>query len=569
MRRKRPDQLYARLRRVAVLEPMLFVRLLLGAVMHALGHAAVAAAAGSCARALAGGGAPLPGGRDARWMVFFQSNDARVIAFVGLGAVVVKVGAAILAAQSEAVIAKQVGDRLRVDLLDGWLRHHRLRSVRHRDQGGVPVAQDGRAHPATAAAQATLHVMDVEQGVVRGVIGRARAVAELLPLCALLLALNPKLALAAAVSALPFAIVTGRARKRLRREIAEGHDEVDALATAADEAVRHADLWTVFGAEARVRASIGKLGKTLRVRASRVAVLTAATSGANEVLAALALVLTAVAAKAGWLGLSDGGLLPFMVAFFLAYKPLRALSEARIAVARAHIMLDKMRPLLDKGDTNEDEDDDLHEDRAERDWGIGTLVVRDLILRGSSAPVSFEVKPGELVVIVGPTGAGKTTLLRTLLGLEGAEGGTIVYGGMELSSAAVGPRTRPFSFVPQDAPIVADTLSENVALGGALDARGLLLALGAEPLSLALGEQRLGPGGRALSGGERQLVCMARAFASTSPIVMLDEPTSGLDAMAERAVLGFLMQEKARRPILMVSHKPAPIAAADRIVTLK
>ncbi len=203
---------------------MLFVRLLVGAVMHALGHAAVAAAAGTCARALAGGTPPSVGGLGARWMLFFQSNDARVIAFVGLCAVMVKVGAAIVAAQSEVVIAKLVGDRLRVDLLDGWLRHHRLRSVGHRDQGGAHVAhhaqhpqREGRAHPAAAAAQATLHVMDVEQGVVRGAIGRARAIAELLPLCALLLALNPKLALAAAVSALPFAILTGRARKRLRR----------------------------------------------------------------------------------------------------------------------------------------------------------------------------------------------------------------------------------------------------------------------------------------------------------------------------------------------------------------
>ncbi len=347
---------------------------------------------------------------------------------------------------------------------------------------------------------------------------------------------------------------------------------MDALATAADEAVRHADLWTVFGAEARVRSSVARLGKTLRARASRVAVLTAATSGANEVLAAVALVLTAVAAKAGWFGLSDGGLLPFMVAFFLAYKPLRALSDARIADARARIMLEKMGPLLEREndlDNDVDNDLDLDHDHDHDGWGVGSLVVRDLMVRGASAPLSFEVRPGELVVVVGPTGVGKTTLLRTLLGLESSAGGSIVFAGREISGAAVGPSARPFSFVPQDAPIVADTLIENVALGGGLDARGLLAALGAEPLSILLGDQeRLGPGGRALSGGERQLVCMARAFASRSPIVVLDEPTSGLDAAAERAVLGFLSKEKTRRPILMVSHKPGPIAAADRIVTL-
>ena len=552
---------YARLRAAVREQPRLAARLSLSSVMHALGHAAVAGVAGLCVRALASTSGTAFAQTLGSKSLFFSARDARVIALIGLLAVVVKVVASVVAAHAEVSLAKRVGDRLRLDLLDGWLRLHRLRSVGRRDQGGVPVAQVDM-HPAAATAHATQHVADIEQGVTRGIIGRARAILEILPLIALLFVQNTKLALVAAVVAIPFVALSTRARKRLKRELAASSDELDALATASDEVVRHADLWTVFGAEKRVRATVRTLGEMLRVRASRVAALAAATSGANEILAALALVLTACAASAGLFGLDDGALLPFMVVFFLAYKPMRALAESRFALARAEATLDQMAPLLGAREP-------YRIDAEVPLLARASLVVSSLRVRNVSEPVSFTLAPGEMLAITGSTGSGKTTLVRTLLGLERAESGAVTYAEARIDGEPAGPRTRPFSYVPQDAPVVCDSLAANVALGGEdADAVVLLAALGAAPLARALGDRRLGAGGRALSGGERQLVCIARAFAAPQPIVILDEPTSGLDRETEQSVLRFLERAKKERALILVTHKKAPLALADRIVTL-
>jgi ABC-type multidrug transport system fused ATPase/permease subunit len=559
------QDVYARVRDAVAEEPRVAARLVTGSLMHALGHAAVAGAAGACVRALSGATRPVGVGSTAAIGRFFSTDDARLIAAVGLLAVVVKVGAQIIATQAEVALAKGVGDRLRLEVLDEWFQRHRLRSVGHADQGGAPVAQsaaDADVHPATVAARATLHVGDVEQGVVKGVVARARAVVELVPLLALLLVQNARLALAAALVLLPFVVATGRARKLVKRELAKTTDEIDALATAADEAVRHADLWTVFGAEARVRKSVASLGTALRKRAARVAALAAATSGANEILAALALVLVACAARSHLFGLDDGALLPFMVVFFLAYKPLRSLAEARFAIAKADAILTTTTTTPTPTSTS----------TSTSTPTPNSLVVDRLRIRNRETPLSFTLHPNESLAIIGPTGSGKTTLVRTLLGLERAGGGTITFGDARIDDAPAGPSTRPFSFVPQDAPLVCDTLEENIAIGGGADAdaAALLSALGADSLVRALSTPGLlvGPGGRALSGGERQLVGIARAFASNAPIVILDEPTSGLDAETERAVIRFLAAAKKHRSLVIVSHKRAPLTMCDRVIDL-
>jgi ABC-type transport system involved in cytochrome bd biosynthesis fused ATPase/permease subunit len=129
--------------------------------------------------------------------------------------------------------------------------------------------------------------------------------------------------------------------------------------------------------------------------------------------------------------------------------------------------------------------------------------------------------------------------------------------------------------VPQEPAIVSGTLDENVALGvgpqaGATGAgaEAILARIGAGALAKRRQGAKVRAGGYELSGGERQQVAIARAVASELPVLLLDEPTSGLDPEAEQRVLTALAALRGKRTIVMVTHRPAPVRIADRVLAV-
>jgi ABC-type multidrug transport system fused ATPase/permease subunit len=545
------------------------VLFLLSSLMHALGHAALALAAGRCAALLVGAWAA--NGGSAMNSAVFPLQSALLVAGAGLLAAIMKGIGGVGAAYGQARIAGSAGAALRVEVLDRLLSAHPLRRARQGDHG-VTVPHPGQSEEGPSAARRvtalTACIREVEHGLHTGVLGGLRAAAQLVPLLVILFWLAPTLALAALGVFAPFAVLLGRVRRGWKRAHAEALRHNEHLLEAADEAVRHADLWTSYGAERKARDNVESLGETIARASARLEATAAAMTGANEVLGALALVCALAAARAGWLGpAADGAkMLGFTVAFFLAYRPIRDLTEARLAWARGQAAFEELEELAPAPAMAREAKDPAAGMGA---WGLGSLDIRGLVLpRGGAAPLDLSVAPGQIVAVLGPTGAGKTTLLRTLLGLETPTAGDISYAGASLCEADRGPRARPFAWVPQDAPLLADTLAANVALGAPADAREALTPLGAAHLVDALGSSRLGQGGRAVSGGERQWIALARAIATRQPILLLDEPTSGLDAESQALVLDAIARLRGERTVLLVTHRPEPLAIADRVVRM-
>jgi ATP-binding cassette subfamily C protein CydCD len=178
------------------------------------------------------------------------------------------------------------------------------------------------------------------------------------------------------------------------------------------------------------------------------------------------------------------------------------------------------------------------------------------------------------VALAGASGSGKSTLIGVLLGFITPDAGGVVIeegaGDRSLGQLDVRTWRALVAWVPQDPVLQHGTVESNIRLGrpGAPRAAVEQAASRAALHEVDLG-QPVGEGGSGLSAGQRRRVAVARALLTERPVLLLDEPTAGLDAATEERVLASV-RELARngRLVLMVAHRPAVLAAADRVVTL-
>ncbi|MFE2420503.1 thiol reductant ABC exporter subunit CydD [Streptomyces hokutonensis] len=187
--------------------------------------------------------------------------------------------------------------------------------------------------------------------------------------------------------------------------------------------------------------------------------------------------------------------------------------------------------------------------------------------------VSFAVEPGETVALVGPSGSGKSTLLNALLGFVRPAEGRVRVGGVDLADADLERWRSRIAWVPQRPQLYAGTIAENVRLARpdaddtavrrALADAGALEFVDALPEGIG---SVLGEDGAGLSAGQRQRLALARAFLADRPVLLLDEPTAALDGATEAEVVEAVRRLAVGRTVLLVVHRPALLAVADRVV---
>jgi ABC-type multidrug transport system fused ATPase/permease subunit len=188
--------------------------------------------------------------------------------------------------------------------------------------------------------------------------------------------------------------------------------------------------------------------------------------------------------------------------------------------------------------------------------------------------LSFRVRPGEKVALVGYTGGGKTSVLSLLLRLYDVSSGRILVDGTDVREYDPRELRRRFGMVFQDVFLFSGTVEENISLGEELprsDLERAVLQANAEPILARLPDgyqSKIHERGAALSAGERQLLSFARALAASPPIMVLDEATSSVDAETEGLIQDAMGRILEGRTAVIVAHRLSTIRRVDRILVL-
>ena len=189
--------------------------------------------------------------------------------------------------------------------------------------------------------------------------------------------------------------------------------------------------------------------------------------------------------------------------------------------------------------------------------------------------VSFRIRPGERVVVIGRIGSGKTTLQKLILGLHVPTKGAVLLDGVDLRQLDPADLRRNIGYVEQDSTLFYGSLRDNIAIRAPYaDDRAIVAAAEVAGLSEFVNRHPEGfdmvirERGESLSGGQRQGIAIARAVLLDPPILLLDEPTSAMDYTSEAQLKERLRHYSQHKTMMIVTHRSSLMDLADRIIVM-
>jgi subfamily B ATP-binding cassette protein MsbA len=274
--------------------------------------------------------------------------------------------------------------------------------------------------------------------------------------------------------------------------------------------------------------------------------------------------------------LTAGALVVFLLYLGKMYKPMRDLSKATDTVSKAGVGFERIREVLE---TEGGVRDQRH---ARRATGFKGAIAFDGVSFGYGPDqvilddVSFAIQAGQVAAFVGPTGGGKTTIINMVARFYDPVSGTVSIDGTDIRKFTIRSLREQISFVLQDALLFHAPIWQNIAYGRP-DANRAAIIRAAELANahdfikdMPEGyDTMVGERGVMLSGGQRQLIAIARAVIRNTPILVLDEPTSGLDAQSQQTVFDALDRLMKGKTCIVIAHHLATIRSADTIFVVK
>jgi ATP-binding cassette, subfamily B, bacterial len=272
--------------------------------------------------------------------------------------------------------------------------------------------------------------------------------------------------------------------------------------------------------------------------------------------------------------LSVGELLVFMTFLSRMYGPVKGLTQLANSIFSASAAAERVIEFLDEKPGVPDGSGTLGRVRGELEVDGVSFAYPD-VEQPALEDVSFSIRPGQTVAIVGASGAGKSTLVKLLLRFYDPSSGAVRLDGQDLRGVRLGSLRENVALLLQETLVFDDTIRANIAYGrpGATEEQIEAAARAADAhdfiTELPEGyETSVGQKGRRLSGGQRQRIAIARAMIRDAPLLILDEPTTGLDGEAAHRVLEPLRRLMSGRSTLVISHNLVTVRDADQIVVL-
>ncbi|MGC9387076.1 MAG: type I secretion system permease/ATPase [Hydrogenovibrio sp.] len=189
--------------------------------------------------------------------------------------------------------------------------------------------------------------------------------------------------------------------------------------------------------------------------------------------------------------------------------------------------------------------------------------------------VSFKIKPGEKVGIIGRIGSGKSTIEKLILGFYKLDSGSILVDGIDITQLDPAELRRNINYVPQDVTLFSGDVRENIAYRApyveddqilkAARLAGVDDFIKTHPSGYSL---KINEGGSSLSGGQRQSIGVARALLLNSPIYLFDEPTNAMDAKTEQAMIDRLKKGTLKNTAIVVTHKMSLLQLVERLIVM-